>query len=131
MNVGVNAACSEDFPFSRDNIGARPYNNIYARLNIRVTGFANTRDASILNANIRFDDPPIVKYDNISNDQIRSFSGWPLPLPHTVTDNLTSPKGHFLAIDTAILFNLDDKFCVRETQSVTCCGAIKLSIGLS
>ena len=61
MNMHVETASREDAALSGDGFGARANNDIDTRLHIRVPGFADTNNLAVFNANIRFNDAPVVE----------------------------------------------------------------------
>ena len=60
VDVGVDAACGEDFAFASNHFGAGANNDLHIRLGIGVACFADGGDAAVLQPYIGFDDAPPV-----------------------------------------------------------------------
>src|SRR5690606_7677436 len=60
VNVRVEAAGSEDLALARDRLGARADDNVDVRLDVRVAGLADGGDLAVLDADVGFDDAPVV-----------------------------------------------------------------------
>ena len=61
MDMGVNTASGHNHPFRRNNFGRGTNHNIHSRLNVWVTRFANRHNAALFQANVRFNNSPMVK----------------------------------------------------------------------
>jgi hypothetical protein len=61
MDVGVDTAGSNDFPFGCDYFGSWSNNYVNVRLHIRITGFPNRCNQTILDSNIRLEDSRMIQ----------------------------------------------------------------------
>ncbi len=120
MNVGVEAASGEDFAFAGDHIGARPDDDGDVRLNVGIAGLADGRNLSFLDADVGFDDAPMVEDQRIGDDRVdRARPVGDLRLPHAVADDLAAAELHLLAINREVLLDFDDQVGVGEPYPVT------------
>src|SRR5690606_27205758 len=93
MDVGINRSGGEDLAFTGGRIRGAADTDVYARLDIRVAGLADTGDTSVLDADIGFDNAPMIKDDHIRDDHVRDLGSVALPLPHSVTDDRAAAEG--------------------------------------
>ena len=119
MDVGVEAAGGEDFSFAGDDLGTGTDNDGDARLDVGIAGLADGRDAALFQADVGFDDAPVVEDQRIGDDGVdRALLVGDLALPHAVADHLAAAEFHFLAVDGEILFDLDDQIGVGQPHAV-------------
>src|SRR5580658_3090390 len=110
MDVYIDAAGCDDLSFASDRFRPRSDDNIYIRLDIGISCFADCRNMAIFNADISFYDSPVVENQRVSNDGInRSFGSGTLRLAHAVAHNLPASELHLLSIDSEVLFHLDNE----------------------
>src|SRR5258707_63387 len=84
--------------------------SIAAGLDVGFAGLADGGDAAAANADIGLDDARVVDDDRVGDDRIDGALGaGTLALPHAVADHLAAAELHFLAIDRAVCFDLDDE----------------------
>ena len=65
------APAVSDLALAGDDFGARADHDVDARLHIRVAGLADGRDAPVLDADVGFDDAPVIDDERVGDDQIR------------------------------------------------------------
>src|SRR5579863_2976263 len=119
MDMYIDAACRDDLSFASDRFRPRSDDNIYIRLNIRISRLADCHNMAIFNADISFYDSPVVENQRVGNDGInRSFCSGTLRLAHAVAHNLPASELHLLSIDCEVLFHLDNQVCISETHLV-------------
>ena len=75
MNVGVEAAGGEDFALAGDDFGAGADDDGDARLNIGIAGLADGGNISVLDADIGFDDAPVIENERIGDDGVDGALG--------------------------------------------------------
>src|SRR6202030_4558152 len=122
VDVRVDAAGGDDAALSGDRFGPRPDHDVDAGLDIGVAGFADPADAAVADADIGFDDAPIVEDHGIGDDGVDGAVGaGRLPLPHAVADDLAPAEFDLLAIDRAVALDLDKEFGVSESQPIAGC----------
>src|SRR5690606_30784878 len=86
MNVRVDAAGRRDQTLSCDDLGTRADHDIDARLHVRIAALADADDAAVLQADVGFDDAPVIEDQGIRDDRVDDLRGAALPLPHAVAD---------------------------------------------
>ena len=119
MDVGVEAAGGEDFSFAGDDLGAGADDDGDAGLDVGIAGFADGRDAAVLDADVGFDDAPVIEDQRIGDDGVdRASPIGDLRLAHAVADHLAAAEFHLLAVDGEILFHLDDQIGVGQPHAV-------------
>ena len=115
VDVRVDAAGGDDAALAGDRFGPRADHDVHAGLDIGVAGFADPADAAVADADIGFDDAPIVEDHGIGDDRVDGAVGaGRLPLPHAVADDLAAAEFDLFAIDRAVALDLDDEFGVGE-----------------
>ena len=75
MNVGVDASCSNDLPLAGNDLGARPDDDSDVVLNVWVSSFPHANDTALLNADVCFNDAPMIDDQRIGNDGVNGLSG--------------------------------------------------------
>ena len=119
MNVGVEAAGGEDLAFAGDHLGARPDDDGDAGLDVRIAGLADGEDLAVLQADVGFDDAPMVEDQRIGDDGVDGARPvGDLRLAHAVADHLAAAELHLLAVDAKILLDLDDQIGVGKPHAV-------------
>jgi len=129
MDMGVDAAGSQDLAFAGNDFGARPDDDVDTGLGVRVAGLADCGDAPVVQADIGLVDAGMVKDDHIGDDGVqRALGARKLALAHAVADNLAAPELHLLAIDGEVLLHLDEKIGVGKPDLVAGRGAEHLRV---
>ncbi len=130
MDVGVEAAGGENFSFARDDLGAGADDDGDAGLNVGIAGLADGDDAAFFDADVGFDDAPVVEDQRIGDDGVDgALLIRDLRLAHAVADHLAAAELHLLAIDGEILFDLDDEIGVGQPHTVAGRGPEHVGIG--
>ena len=70
MNVHIDAAGCDDLSFASDRFGPRSDDNIYIRLNIGISCFADCRNMATFNADISFYDSPVIENQRVGDDGV-------------------------------------------------------------
>ena len=108
MDVRIDAAGGDDTALSGDRFCPWADHDVHAGLDIGVAGFADPADATVADADIGFDDTPVIEDHGIGNDGVDGAVGaGRLPLPHAVADHLAAAEFDLLAIDRAVALDLD------------------------
>jgi hypothetical protein len=95
MDVGVEAAGGEDFSFARDDVGAGADDDGDAGLDVGIAGLADGADHAFLDADIGFDDAPVIDDQRIGDDGIdRALFVGDLGLP-PMPSRITLPPPNF------------------------------------
>ena len=129
MNVGVEAARGEDLALAGDHFGAWADDDGDAGLNVGVARLADGVDMSVLEADVGFDDAPMIDNERVGDDGVdRTLFVGDLALPHAVADHLAAAELHFLAVGAKILFDFDDQISIREAHAVARRGAEHVGI---
>jgi len=130
MNMRVDAAGGNDAVFAGNGLGSRSDHDVHPRLDIGVTSLADAADVAVADADIGFDDTPMVEDHRVGDDSIDGALGARrLPLPHAVADNLAAAELDFLTIDRAIALNFDDEIRICQPHAVPNCRTKHLGIG--
>ena len=106
--MGIDTTGGNNMPLARNRFSAGAYQNIYPRLGIGITGFANRSNAPVFDTDIRFDNPPIIQNQGIGNHHINHFGRRALALTHAITDDFAAAKLHLIAVNGVILFHLNE-----------------------
>ena len=75
MDVQVEAAGGEDLALARDHLRARPDDDVDVRLDVRVAGLADPRDAPALQADIGLHDAPVIEDQRVGDDRVDGALG--------------------------------------------------------
>ena len=84
MDVGIEAAGGEDLALAGDHFGARTDDDVDAGLDVRIARLADGDDQAVLQADVGFDDAPVVEDDGVGDDgstapRARVTCAWPMP----------------------------------------------------
>jgi hypothetical protein len=86
---------------------------------IWVAGFADTADAAVADADIGFDDTPMIEDHGIGDDSVHgALCARRLPLPHAVADDLATAEFDFLAVNRTVTLDFDDQLRICEAHPV-------------
>ena len=119
MDVGVEAAGGEDLAFAGDHLGAGADDDGDAGLNVRIAGFADGVNIAVLDADIGFDDAPMIDNQRVGDDGVdRALFVGDLALAHAVADHLAAAEFHFLAVAAEVLLHLDDEIGIGEPDAI-------------
>jgi hypothetical protein len=119
VDMRVDGAGGDDSTFAGDRLGAGTDDDRHVRLDVGIAGLADAGDATVLDADIGLDDPPMVDDQRIGDDRIDG-AGRPrrLALPHAVPDHLAAAELDLLAIGREVALDLDDEVRVGEPHPV-------------
>src|SRR5215510_9101613 len=132
MDMGVDPAGGHNVSFATDYFGSRANNNVHVRLHIGIAGLSNRGNASVLDRDIRFHNPPVVQYQRVCDDGIDgAFATRALRLAHSVAYDFSAPELHFLSICCEVLLYLDDEVAIRKAHFVANRWAEHLRISFS
>ncbi|MNP29541.1 hypothetical protein D3C76_1225700 [compost metagenome] len=129
MDVRVDAASGDDLAFGGDHFSARADRQGHPGLHIGITGFADAMDASVLDADVRLDDAPVVDDQRVGQHQVHGLGGEHLTLAHAVADHLAATELDLFAVSREVLFHLDPQLGVGQTHTVTDGGAEHVGVG--
>ena len=119
MDVRIEAAGGQDLALAGDHLGARPDDDVDARLDIGVAGLADPLDAAALQPDVGLHDPPVIEDEGVGDDRIDGAVGVRrLRLPHAVADDLAAAELHLLAVDREVALDLDHEVRVGKAQLV-------------
>ncbi|STW72001.1 Uncharacterised protein [Klebsiella michiganensis] len=127
----IDAAGGDDLAFRRNNFRGRADRDRDVGLNIRVAGFADREDPPVFDADIGFDDPPVIDDQGICQHQIHTPGGKHLSLAHTVADHFATAEFDLFAVGGQIIFDLDPQLGVRQANFIAGGGAEHVGIGLT
>ena len=81
-----------------------------AGLDVGVAGLADAGDAPIVQADIGFDDAPMIDDDRVGDHGVDGAVGArDLRLAHAVANDLAAAELHLLAVDREVLLDLDEQ----------------------
>ncbi len=130
MDMGVDPARGEDPPLACDHFGAGADDDIDPVLNVGIARLANRRDQPVTDADIGFDDAPVIDDQRIGDDGIdRALRLGALRLAHPVADHLAAAEFHLFAGKREIFFPLHPELGIGEPHPVADGGAIHIGIG--
>lgn len=98
VNMRIDATCGNDPAFCGNNFRGYADWDSDVGLYIRITGFADSKYPSIFDADIGFNDPPVIDDQGIGQHQISAAGGEHLPLSHTVADYFTAAEFDLFAV---------------------------------
>src|SRR5690606_40333389 len=113
-----------------DHLGARTNHQIDTGLDVRVAGLADAGDAPAADADVCFDDAPLVEDEGAGDDGVAHLVACALPLAHAVSDDLAAAGFDLFAINGAILFDLKPQIGVCEAQAVAGGRSVHGRVGL-
>ena len=129
MYVRINGARSEDLPFAGYYFGTGAHFNIHVRLDVGITRFTNTANASVFNRNVGFNDSPVIQNKCVGNYRIRCVVTTGLTLTHAITNNFTATELYFFSVGGVVFFYFYPKFCITQTHHVAHSRAKHIGIG--
>ena len=129
VNVGVDAARSDDHAFAGDDLRARTDHDVHARLDVRIAGLAQPRDPAVLDRKIALDDAPPVDHQRIGDHGVGCVLRHPLALAHAVANDLASTELDLLPVDGEIAFDFDHEIGIGQANPIAHRGAEHFGIG--
>ena len=131
MDMCIHAACGDDHAFTSDDLGGATDGHRHIGLNIRIASLADAGDATFLDADIGFDNAPVIKNHRIGDHGIHHFPMCSLRLTHAVANHLSTAEFHFLAVGRVIFFDLDEELSVGQTDAISCRRTKHFCVGLA
>ena len=99
MNVAINPASRHDVAFAANHFRAGPDDDVNAVLGVWITGFPDRHNAPIFEANVGFDNAPVIQNQRVGHHAIDcTLTACTLALRHAVTDGFATAKFHFFTI---------------------------------
>ena len=129
VDMGVDPASGDDLPFGGDYLRRGANRDRYARLNVRISGFAHGEDPPVFDADIGLHDPPVIDNQRVGEHQIHTVVCGHLPLSHPVADHFSAAEFDLFTVDRQIVFHLDPQFSIGQTHPVAGGGAEHVRIG--
>ena len=118
VDVRVDAAGRENLAFAGDDLGSGADGQGNAGLHVRVAGFADAADATVLDGDVRLDDAPVVKNQGVGDDRVCDLGTGQLALPHAVADDLAAAEFHLVAVVSVIFLHADPQLRVAQAHAV-------------
>ncbi|MNC34889.1 hypothetical protein D3C75_833470 [compost metagenome] len=131
MDVGVDAAGGEDHAFASDDFGAGANGDGHVRLHVRIARLADAGDPSVLEADVSFDDAPVIDDQCVGNHRVDHFGGEQLALALAVADDFAAAEFHFFAVGGEVLFHFDPQLGVGQAHLVADGGTEHVGVGLT
>src|SRR5439155_27294358 len=111
VDVRVHAACRANHAFAGNHFGARSdhQRGVHSRLGKRVARLAQSDDPSVADADVAFDDAPVIKNHRTGDDQIEMrHAVLARGLAHALADHLAAAEDDFFTVDGVVFFDFDD-----------------------
>ncbi len=105
VNVRIDPAGGQYLALAGNDFATRSDDDVHAGLGVRVTGLADTADASVFDTDIGLDDAPVIDDQRVGDDHVGRIRGAPLALSHSVTDHLAAAEFDFVAVDGAVVLD--------------------------
>ncbi|MNS54294.1 hypothetical protein D3C72_870780 [compost metagenome] len=131
MDVCVDATSGEDHAFAGDYFGACANGDGHVGLHVGVAGLADCGDAPVLEADVGFDDAPVVDDQRVGDQRVDHFGSQQLALALAVADDFAATEFHFFAVGGEVVFDFDPQLGVGQAHLVADGGAEHVGVGLS
>ena len=129
MDVRIDPAGGQDHALARDRLGAGTDDDVDPRLHVGITGLADREDAPLLDADVRLHDAPMIEDESVGDDRVDgTLLTADLALAHAVADHLAAAELDLLAVDCAVLLDLDEELGVGKAHLVAHRGAEHVGI---
>ena len=99
------------------------------RLRVGIAGLADPDDVPVLDADVGFDDAPMVEDQRVRDDHVDAVRGFALALSHAVADDLAAAELDLVAVHRVIGLDLDHELRVAEAHAVAGRGAEHVGVG--
>ncbi len=119
VDVSVDGPSGEDLPFAGDDLRRRAQGDVDPRLHVGIARLADGHDASVLDADVRLHDAPVVDDERVGDHQIDHLAPRSLALTHAIADHFSATEFHLVAVDRPVLFDLDPQLGVGEADAIT------------
>ena len=137
MDVAVDGARGDDQVLAGDHFGGRAHHQfrIDACHGVRVARLAHLHDAAVANADVAFDDAPVIDDQRVGDHQVEraglSFARRAGALPHAVANDLAAAEGDLVAIAGEVLLHFDDQLGVGQPHAIARGGTVEIGISSS
>ena len=118
MNMRIHAARGDDLAFPGDDFSSHAYRDRDVGLNIRITRFADGEDPGVLDADIRFHDPPVIDDQRVGYHQIHTRLRAHLSLTHAVADHFPAAEFDLFAVGGEVFFHLNPQLGIRQAYLI-------------
>ena len=121
VNVRVDAAGGHDEALGRDGFGGDADHHPFGDPchHIRIARFADTGNAAVLDADVRFVEPGPVDDERVGDDAVeRVFFGYARRLTHAVAQHLAAAEFAFVAIHGVVALDFGDEIRVAEPHPI-------------
>ncbi len=119
VDVAVEAAGGQDLALARDRLGRRADDDVDAGLRVGIARLADAGDPPVLDTDVGLDDAPVVEDQGVGDHGVdRALLAGPLRLAHAVADHLAAAELDLLAVDRAVVLDLDEQLGVGEADPV-------------
>jgi hypothetical protein len=99
VNMCIHTTRRDDVTFAADDFCARANDDVHARLGIRVARFTNRHDATTFEADIRFDNAPMIHDEGVRQHGVySSLRTCSLALCHAIPNGFTTAEFDFFTI---------------------------------
>ena len=125
VHVAVDAAGGEDLAVAGDDLGGGPDHQVGVDVgvHVRVAGFADAGDPAVADADVGFDDAPVVQDHRAGDDHVRgAFGAGGHRLAHGFAHDLAAAEDDFVAgaagASAAVFGDFDEQVGVGEPDAV-------------
>src|SRR5260370_36813747 len=119
MEMGIKPARCHNHLFAGNVCSTRPNDDRNPRLNIRISGFSNSRNPAVLYPEISFNDSEMVNDNGIRNDRVSRVLRGPLRLAHPISNYLATAKLDLFSVNGEVLLNLNNEIGIGQPDSVS------------
>ena len=135
MDMRVDAARCDDQAFACDDFRrcADDQVGIHTVHRAGVACFADADDFAVTNANIAFDDAPVIDDQGVGDDEIERAvaAGGHSRLTHPVAQGFAAAELGFVTVIGEILLDFDDQVGVGEAHAVAFGRAVEIGVNVS
>ena len=129
VDVRVDPAGGQDLALARDRLGAGADGDVDPRLHVGIAGLADREDAPLLDADVGLHDAPMIEDEGVGDDRVDgTLLAADLALAHAVADHLAAAEFDLLAVDRAVLLDLDEELGIGKPHLVAHRGAEHVGI---
>ena len=132
MNVGIDSTGGDNLPFAGDHFRSCSYHEScrYSSHDVRISRFTYPSDAPAANADVRFNDSPMVDDDGVCDDEVQgalcgsSCCG----LAHSVAKYFSAAEFGFIAGSGKIALDFHKQIGISQPYTITRRRAVELSV---
>src|SRR5258707_9050236 len=115
MDMRVDAAGGDNPAFAGDRLGSRSDDYVDVRLHIGIAGFAYGGNTPVLDADIGFDNSPVIENERVGNDRInRALAAGTLRLTPALAGDFSAPAPHPPPLDREVPLHPPDEGGIRR-----------------